>query len=295
MLWFKKKNTENILKKIYSKDKFKRYSQFIIGLLITALAFNLFILPNNIVYGVSGIAVIFNSLINIDPSIVIFIGNVLLLILSFVYLGKEKTNNTILGSLLYPVFIKITEPLISIVNLGNADTLLLTIFGAVLTGFGLGLVFKSGYTTGGTDILNQIFQTHFKVSMGNSMLFTDGFIIVCGVFVFGWVNVMYSLISLYIISIMTDKVILGISQSKAFYIITEHPNEVKEFILKNISHGVTVIDARGGYSNDRQKMLLCVVPTSMYFRLKEGINYIDKDAFFVVTDSYETYGGSINE
>jgi len=295
MFLFKKKNTENILKKIYSKDKLKRYSEFLLGLLITALAFNLFILPNNIVYGVSGIAVIFNNLLDIDPSIVIFIGNAILLIMSYIYLGKEKTANTILGSLLYPVFVKLTTPLISIVDLGNADVLVLTIFGAVLTGFGLGLIFKAGYTTGGTDILNYIFQKHYKISLGSSMLFTDGFVILCGVFVFGWVNVMYSLVSLYIISLMTDKVILGISQSKAFYIITEHPSEVKEFILKNISHGVTVLDARGGYTNDKQKMLLCVVPTSMYFRLKEGINYIDKDAFFVVTDSYETYGGSISE
>ena len=105
---------------------------------------------------------------------------------------------------------------------------------------------------------------------------------------------MYSLIALYIISIMTDKVILGISQSKAFYIVTSEPALVKDYILKNISHGVTVIDARGGFSNDKEKMLLCVVPTSMYFKLKEGINYIDKDAFFVVTDAYETSGGSVN-
>lgn len=295
MLWFKKKNTENILKMIYQKSKFKRYSQFLIGVLIVAVAFNILILPLNIIYGISGVGVIFKYIFNIDPSLVIFIGSLLLLILSFVLLGYEDTKHTILGSLLYPVFVKITEPLITYVDLGNPDPLILTIFGALITGFGLGLIFKAGFTTGGTDILNAIVAKYFKMSLGNAMLLTDGAIIMCGVFVFGWQTVMYSLIALYIISIMTDKVVLGISQSKAFYIVTSEPDDVKEFILKNISHGVTVIDARGGYTNDKQKMLLCVVPTSAYFKLKEGIHYIDESAFFVVTDAYETSGGSVNE
>jgi len=294
MFLFKKKNNENILKMIYNKDKFKRYSQLVLGLVILSLAFNIFILPNNIVYGMSGIGVILKSVVGIDPSVVILIGNLFLMILSFMCLGKEQTTNTILGSILYPVFVKLLLPLANTVNIGTNDILLLTIFGAVLTGLGLGLIFKSGYTTGGTDILNQVFQKYFKVSLGNAMLFTDGIIILGGVFIFGWANVMYSLISLYIISLITDKVVLGISQTKAFYIITEHPNEIKSFILNNISHGVTVLDARGGYSNDKEKMLLCVVPTSMYFRLKEGILYLDKNAFFVVTDAYETFGGSVN-
>lgn len=295
MLWFKKKNTENILKEIYNKTKFRRYSQFLIGTLIVAVAFNILILPLNIIYGISGVGVIFNSVFNTDPSLVIFIGSVLLLILSFILLGYEDTKHTVLGSLLYPVFVKLTSSLIQYVDLGNSDPLILTLFGAIITGFGLGLIFKSGFTTGGTDILNAIVSKYFKISLGNSMFFTDGAIILCGVFIFGWETVMYSLIALYIISIMTDKVVLGISQSKAFYIVTSEPDNVKTFILQNISHGVTVIDARGGYTNDKQKMLLCVVPTNAYFKLKEGINYIDKDAFFVVTDAYETSGGSIND
>lgn len=295
MLWFKKKNTENILKMIYEKSRFKRYSQFLLGVLIVAVSFNILILPLNIIYGISGVGVIFKYIFNTDPSLVILIGSLLLLILSFVLLGYEDTKHTVLGSILYPIFVKLTEPLIAYVDLGNPDPLILTIFGALITGFGLGLIFKSGFTTGGTDILNAIVAKYFKMSLGNAMLLTDGAIIMCGVFVFGWETVMYSLIALYIISIMTDKVVLGISQSKAFYIVTSEPDDVKEFILKNISHGVTVIDARGGYTNDRQKMLLCVVPTNAYFKLKEGIQYIDESAFFVVTDAYETSGGSVNE
>lgn len=294
MFGFSKKRKENILKIIYQKSKFKRYTTFLIGVLIVALSFNILILPNDIVYGISGVSVIFNKIFNTDPSLVIFIGSGLLLIMSLFFLGVDKTKNTVLGSLIYPLFVKLTSPLISIIDIGNPDPLILTIFGALLTGLGTGLIFKSGFTTGGTDILNEIVSKYFKVSLGTSMFFTDGVIIFCGIFVFGLETTMYSIIALYIISVLTDKVVLGISQSKAFYIVTSKPQEIKDFILSNISHGVTVIDARGGFSNDKEKVLMCVIPTNMYFRLKEGINYLDNEAFFVVTDSYETSGGSLN-
>ena len=164
--------------------------------------------------------------------------------------------------------------------------------GAALTGFGLGLVFKSGFSTGGTDILNQIVSKYFKMSLGNAMFFTDGLIIVCGIFVFGWTNFMYSILSLYIISIMTDKVVLGISNSKAFYIITEHETDVKRFITQYLNHGVTVFDVRGGYTGNNKKMIMCIIPTKEYYLFKEGISNIDPKAFFVVTDSYEVSGGA---
>ena len=124
------------------------------------------------------------------------------------------------------------------------------------------------------------------------MFFTDGVIIVSGVFVFGWTRLMYSLISLYIISVMTDKVILGISESKAFYIITNHEDEVKNFILSHLSHGVTVLDAKGGFTGKKEKVIMCIIPTKEYFIAKEGIHEIDPNAFFVVTDAYEVSGGA---
>lgn len=293
MLFRKKKILdENILKTIYSNGRIKRYAIFILGVLIVAIAYNLFMIPSEVVYGVGGIGIILKKLFDIDPSITIMVGSILLLILSFILLGKEKTTNSIVGSLLYPVFVKLTENVGEFVNLGDADPLLIVLFGAVLSGFGLGIIFKTGFTTGGTDILNQIVAKYGKTSVGNAMFLTDGVIIVSGVFIFGWTKLMYSLISLYIISIMTDKVILGISESKAFYIITEHESEVKKFILQHLSHGVTVLDARGGFTGNRQKMIMCIIPTKEYFVAKEGIHAIDPNAFFVVTDAYEVSGGA---
>ena len=288
---FKKKFEENIIKKIYKKDRLKRYSTFLLGLFLVSVSFNLFLLPCNLIYGVSGVGVILNKLYQLDPSMIILASSLILLVLSFFLLGKEKTMSSVIGSLLYPVIVKLTVPLVSYITLNIDDTLVLTIFGAVISGFGYGLIFKSGFTTAGTDILNQIFAKYFKISIGNAMFFTDGFIILFGAFALGWDVLMYSIILLYIISIMTDKVILGISESKAFYIITDHETAVKKFITQYLSHGVTVLEGRGGFTGNNKKVIMCIIPTKEYYVAKEGIHSIDENAFFVVTDAYEVYGG----
>ena len=284
-------NDSNILKSIYDKGRLKRYIWFIVGIFVVAVAFNIFILPNDVVYGVSGLGVIFYRTMGIDPSGTLLIGSLLLLVLSYFLLGWEKTKNSVISSVVYPICVKLTEPLVSMIDLGSLETVVTILFGAVLSGLGMGLIFKSGFTTGGTDILNQIVAKYFRMSIGNAMFFTDGFIIAIGLFVFGFPKFIYSVISIYIISVMTDKVILGISGSKAFYIITEHETAVKKFIMNNLSHGVTVLDGRGGYTGNNQKVIMCIIPTKEYFLAKEGIHKIDPDAFFLVTDSYEVYGG----
>ena len=288
-----KKEKKDILKEIYKKDRLTRYTFFVLGVLIVAIAFNIFILPNDIVFGVSGVAVILKKLFGTDPSLVILIGSLILLVLSYILMGKEKTTNSVVGSLLYPVFVKLTEWLIPLVDLGTTEPFLIAIFGAAISGFGFGLIFKSGFTTGGTDILNQIVSKYFKMSIGNAMFFTDGLIIFASLFFFGWQKFMYSIVSICVISVMTDKVILGISQSKAFYIITNHETAVKKFITQELNYGVTILDARGGFTGNMQKVIMCIIPTKEYFKVKEGIHSIDPNSFFLVTDAYEVSGGVI--
>ena len=294
MKLFGRIKNEDIVNQIYNKDKFQRSLTFLIGIFIVSITFNIFMIPNDIVYGVGGIGVIFKKLFNITPSIVILISSILLLILSFVTLGFDKTKNSIIGSLLFNIIVELTEFIIPYINLGNTEPLLLTIFGAALSGFGYGLIFKSGYTTGGTDILNQIVAKYFKKSIGTSMFFTDGLIIGISLFFFGMQKFMYSVVNIVIISIMTDKVILGVSQSKTFFIITDSETAVKKFIMEYLDRGVTVIEARGGYTGNYQKMIMCTIPTKEYFIFKEGIESIDPNAFFMVTDAYEVSGGRIH-
>ena len=281
---------DSVIKEIYKKDRLIRYAFFLLGLLLLSVSYNIFVLPNDIVYGVGGLGVIFYRTMGIDPSIVIMIGSVLLLFLSYFMLGWDATRNSIVGSLLYPIFVKLTGPLSSYLDLGATEAIVTVICGSVMSGFGLGFVFKSGFTTGGTDILNQIVSKYFKLSIGKAMLFTDGIIVLIAMFVFGFQKFIYSIINMYVIGLMTDKVILGISESKCFYIITTHETDVKKYILNNLSHGVTVLDARGGYTGNVMKVIMCIIPTSEYFKVKEGIQSIDPDAFFLVTDAYEVSG-----
>lgn len=289
---FSQNKNFRILEEIREKSKYKRLVRFIIGCFLVAIAYNLFLAPNDIVAGgVGGIAIILNELFKFDYSTVILIGNIILLIISYIFLGKEKTRGSILGSLVFPICVKLTSDIGTYIDIDNSQLLLSAVFGGVLYGFGAGMIFKAGYTGGGTDILSQLINKYLKLSIGKSILCTDGTIVVLSSLVFGTNKLLYAIITLYIISLISDRVILGISDSKAFYIVTDEEQAIKEYILKYLNHGVTVFNAKGGFAKEKQTVLMCVLPTKDYYRLKEGISEIDPDAFFVVTDAYEVFGG----
>jgi uncharacterized membrane-anchored protein YitT (DUF2179 family) len=158
-------------------------------------------------------------------------------------------------------------------------------------GFGAGLIFKAGFTTGGTDIINQILSKYLKQSIGKSMLMSDGLIVLSSAYFFGINHMMYSILMLYIISMISDRVLLGISDSKAFFIVTEKEEEVRKYILEVLGHGVTIFKAKGGKHKENEHVLMVALPTKDYYKLKEGIKRIDKEAFYIITDTYEVFGG----
>ena len=285
-----------LMEYINKKSLVKRTIEFIIGCFLIALAYNIFVVPNNLVPGnVGGLAVIFNRLFNISNSIVILILNIFLLILSYILLGKEKTKATILGSLLLPVFVSLTENINIWLQIDTSQVLLSSIFGGIIYGFGAGMVFKAGFTTGGTDIINQIICKYGKTSMGKSMLMSDVLIVLSSGVVFGINNMMYSILMLYIISLMADRVVLGVSESKMFMIVTDKEEEVRKFILKELGQKITVFNAHGGYKKKLENVIMTVLPTKDYYLLKEGIKTIDENAFYIITDSYEVFGGKDND
>ena len=160
---------DSVLREIYKKDRFVRYAFFLLGLLLLSVSYNIFILPNDIVYGVGGLGVIFYRTMGIDPSVVIMVSSVLLLVLSYFMLGWSQTRNSIVGSLLYPVFIKLTESFTGYFDFGGTEVVVTVICGSILCGFGLGFVFKSGFTTGGTDILNNIVSKYALFLVSRSL------------------------------------------------------------------------------------------------------------------------------
>ena len=298
MLFSKRKEkVDDIFKKIQNEKLLERYVSLIIGCALMAFAFDLFFAPNNVVYGgLSGISIVLDNVFHIDKSTFVLVSSLFLLVISYFTLGWEKTKGSIAGSIIYPVMMKIMDPYIPYIDLDTNNILLIIVFGSLICGFGSGINFKSGFSTGGTDIINQIVAKYGKMSIGKAMILTDGIIVLgAGFFLnnnfYAYENVMYAIVVLYIISIIADKVILGISQCKAFYIVTEHETDVKKYIMQHLASGVTVLDGRGGYTGNHQKVIMCIIPTKDYFLAKEGILSIDPNAFFLVTDAYEVSGG----
>ena len=283
---FKKKKKVSTKKNSWLMD----FAIFLLGATIFAISFNLFLLPNNIAVGFSGLSVIVNSLWGIRPSIFLFISYIILGIFSFIFLGFNATKKAVIGSMIYPLLVELTSYTCEYFDLSNIEKIVLVFFGALASGFGSGLVYKVDYSTGGTDIINMLISKFFKQPIGTCHIISNVIIIAAGYLTFGLSTVIYSIIVVYVMSIIIDKVMIGISASKTFRIITTNETDVKKFLLSKLSHGVTVIDGRGGYTGNVVKMIYCVVPTREYFTVKEGILNLDPKAVIMVSDVYEVIG-----
>ena len=287
--YFRKKKVDSIIEEVKRKNLGKRYLMLILGCLIVAFAFNLFFLRYNIVcFGISGLSIVLDKY-GVNPTIFILSANIVLLILAYFVLGKNSTKNQLVGALIYPVFIEITKLITDKIDLGDTEMVVIALLGGVFAGMGYGLIYKSNFSTGGTDVIIEIICKYAKISMGTSGLIVNGIIVAIGKIAFSWSTVLYAIFVSYLISVFTDKVLLGISRRKAFYIVVDKSIEfeVKEYLLSIEGVGTTVIDAEGGYSEKNQTLLLAVVPTRSYFIVKDGLREIDKNIFFLVCDSYE--------
>jgi len=275
------------------KQYLKKYTSVVIGLFITAFSFNLFFVPTNIAYGgTNGLAVVLQNIFDSNLQLTLALVLLSFLVIGFVYLDKRTVSKAIIGSILYPVFVIITANISNYIIIDyTKDLLLIYAFGAILLGFGSGLIYKKGFSVGGLDILKQVCYDKYKISMGKSTFIFNAIIIITGAIVTNnYSNIMYALVIIYINGYITDRVILGISEQKIFQIVTTKEKEIKEFIINELGHDVTTFNAQGGFFNKQENILLCVIPTKQYFVTKEAIKAIDKNAFFVVADAYESMG-----
>ncbi len=282
---------ENILEVIRKKKKLYRILLMGASLLVTAILYNVFLLPLSLVTGgTNGVATITHYLYGINPAIMLLLLSIACAILSFMYLGPKRTAGTLVASVVYPLLVQLTSPLTALISQSNTDMLLMVLFAGVLSGIANGLMYKTGYSNGGFPVISQILFEEKQIPVGKSSLAINIAIVIVGAYFFGITNALYAIIFLYINSIVLDKVLLGISNNKAFYIITEEEKKVKEYIIKTLNHNVTTFEVKGGFLDKNRKVILTVIPSREYYRVTEGIKEIDKDAFFVVTDSYTVEG-----
>lgn len=283
----KKYDIQSLLNKINNENVYKNFFLFIMGLVIGSIAVSVIYNRYNIVTsGSTGIAILLNKIFQIDLSVMVLIVCSFLLVVGFVTFGVEYGSKNILITFLSPVFIKAASLLNYIIDFNNVSTFLLAVLAGLLSGISTGLIRKSGYSPGGLSVVYDILNRKFKISIGSASLVTNTLIMIVSLFSFGLSAFIYGFIALYVSSVITDRVMIGISNNKAFYIVTKSPLEVRDYIINKLNHTVTIINAKGGYSNKKKKMLICVIPTTEYIRVKEVVREIDQDAFFLVTDSY---------
>ena len=270
-------------------NKVKKYLTLLFGVLIEAIGFSLFLEPNNLsATDVSGLSIIFERLYNVDISIFILISNLLLIVVSFIMLGKKNTINTIVGSLLLPLFISLTHPLSSIIDLSGIDMIVISVIGGVLMGVGNGIIFKSGFTSGGTDIIEDILCKYAHISLGKSIMLIDGFVVLCGGLAFGLEPMMYSILALATMSLFSTRKLIGIDEDKILMITTKNKKKMIKYITDNYSYGATIMDANGAYTHEESDFIMCSVSTRSYYKIKNSLKELDPKSFIVVLNSYET-------
>ena len=269
------------------RNSILEYLYVIAGAAVVALGFNLFLLPNQVASGgVSGISTILNGLFGWNPGLVQYAFNIPLFLSGVVLLGKKFGVKSFIGTLTLPLVVLLTDNWEPWTN----NPLLGALFGGIVVGLGIGLVFKGNASTGGTDLLAQIITKYTGLTLGTSVLLIDGLIATTAALVFDLEKGLYALIGLYVTTKTIDIIQLGFSQSKMVYIITLKQDEVRDAIYAEINRGVTKLPAIGGYTGQERPVLMVVVYQTEFTKLKQLIKTVDPSAFVIVSDAYEVLG-----
>jgi len=261
-----------------------------IGSFIFAVGIQWFYHPAALVSGgVTGIAMIINYMTGAPVGIMLLILNIPLFILALRRYGWRFLAGSLLGTLCSSVAID----LMSLVDVNiTTEPLLAAVYGGILDGLGLGIVYSSGATTGGTDVVAKLIREKFPyVNFGTLILALDAVIISAYAIIFqNYENAMYTVIAVYIATRVIDLVLYGTSQSKLCHIISEYSDDIKTVIVEKLNRGVTVLQGKGAYSGQDKQVLLCVVKRQQIVEIKKIVKNIDHRAFVIVTDTRDVFG-----
>ena len=271
----------------------KKYSKILLGCLLISLGLNLFIIPSKLIpSGILGLTSMLSYSYGFNNAALLLIINVWTLWLIYMIYDKDRLKQYLIPTLALPLFIYLTS-YIHIDLTGSVEELLIAIAGSFIMGYGYGLMYKEGFKTGSINILEDVYNdfTH-----KNTRLLSRGFdvvLVLATMKIYGIEQALYSTIVIVIIRYMTTKARIGISDSKAFYIITTKEKEIKKYLMEELHHDLTAFDAEGGFSKKKSRVIMSVISTKDYFRVKEGIQLIDPKAFISITDNYEVMNRNV--
>jgi len=265
----------------------KDYAGIILGAVIVAIGLNTLLIPNRIAAGgASGIATILVHLFGISPGLILLAINVPLLIVGSYVLGLRFGAYTILGSLATAVAVELTYGFLPL----TTDPLLAAVYGGLVTGIGMGIVFRFRGSTGGTDIAASLVTHYTGMSLGDALLAVDALVVLAAGVFFSAEYAMYALIAIFVCTKIIDVVQEGLYTAKAMFIVSEQGEAITAALLAKVGRGVTLFPSRGGYSQQARTTLLCVVGRTELTRAKREVLEIDKGAFIIITDAHEVLG-----
>ncbi len=267
------------------------YGLLLIGALIQAFSMRLFLVPGQLVSGgISGAAQIITHFVKFPIGLMVFIGNIPLFVLGWRHLGGPRfAIRTAVAVAAFSIF---TDLLVFFIPTQGVtgDNVLNSIFGGVLLGIGLGLVYRGQGTSGGSDILGRILNYRFGVPISQSYLITDTIVVLAGGFAFSWEKALYGLVVIYISGIAAEAISEGQSIYRTAIIVTKEHEKVTHVVLDQMERGVTILAGKGGYTNEDRPVLYCVITRSEVNQLKQLVKEIDPEALMVIGSAHEALG-----
>lgn len=275
-------------KKLPLKEKLKRFIFITIGAILMAIALELFLVPNKLLDGgIVGISIMMSHFLKVPIGLFIFILNI-----PFFYLGYKQIGKTFALSTLYGIgILSIGTALLHPVPAFADEKFLVTIFGGVILGLGVGIVIRYGGSLDGTEILAILINNKTPFSVGEIVMVINFFIYTAAGFVFTWESAMYSVIAYFIAAKTIDIVQQGLDESKSVWIISDQYLEIGDAINDRLGRGVTYLKGEGAYTGDDKKVIFCVITRLEEFKLKDIVNHYDDSAFVAIGNVSEVKGG----
>ena len=267
-----------------------------LGALISAIAVIVFEAPARIAPGgVSGLAIILNSLYGLPIGLLVLLGNIPIQLIAYRMLGGWRVvASTIYVVVVYSLLIDLLTPYFPVDGV-SSNTLLNALFGGIVTGIGAGIIYRVGGTLGGTSTLGRIVQERFGIPFSSSSLYTDGIVIAFAALVFGWEGALYAMVSLYVAGATSDYVLEGPSVIRTAVIITDRPREVSNGILDNLKRGVTAWEGKGMFTEQTHSVLYVTIGRAQVNALRRCVFETDANAFVVIGQGHSAYGHGFRE
>ena len=269
------------------------YILIVAGALLQAVSLRLFMVPAQLASGgITGISQLINHFTGWPIGLMVFLGNIPLFLLGWRLLGGRRfALRTLAAVLAYSLFTEAVLWLPFFPKNGiTTDLVLNSLYGAVVSGIGYGLVYRGQGTSGGSDILARILNRWRGIPMTQSYLMTDTLVILAAGFVFGWQKALYAIIVLYVSGLVVDSTLEGAGTVRTAFIVTEKCREVADRILAVMERGVTILDGTGAYTGQPRPVLYCVVSRSEVQQLKTIVTEVDPKAFMVIGAAHEALG-----